>query len=119
MNKNSQLVYSTQQGKHCPQCQRAKAQCICKKSPTQPTDKNATIYLSRETKGRKGAGVTLIEGVPLVDTELKDFAKKLKTFCGVGGSIKNSIIELQGDQREKIKPLIAQTFTNTIKFKGG
>ncbi|MBN2808717.1 MAG: stress response translation initiation inhibitor YciH, partial [Deltaproteobacteria bacterium] len=53
-----------------------------------------------ETKGRKGKGVTLISGVPLDSEGLKDLAKRLKQKCGSGGSIKNGIIEIQGDHRD-------------------
>lgn len=119
MSKNSSLVYSTEKGKHCPDCQQPKKQCVCKKSSHLLADKSGTIYISRESKGRKGAGVTLLEGIPLTTDELKQFAKKLKAQCGVGGSIKNNIIELQGDQREKAKKIIEKKFSNIVKFKGG
>ncbi len=64
------------------------------------------MRLRRETKGRKGAGVTVIEGLPLHEEALLALARVLKARCGVGGSVKDSLIELQGEQREKIKPLL-------------
>ena len=57
----------------------------------------------RETKGRKGKGVTLVTGLALPQNELKQMAKKLKQQCGVGGSVKEYVIELQGDQRDIIE----------------
>ena len=57
----------------------------------------------RETKGRKGKGVTLITGLPLNSEELKALSKKLKQKCGSGGSIKNGIIEIQGDHRDVLE----------------
>lgn len=57
----------------------------------------------RETKGRKGKGVTLITGVPLDDEGLKQLAKTLKQKCGSGGSIKDGVIEIQGDHRDVLE----------------
>ena len=56
--------------------------------------------MSRQTKGRKGSGVCLITGVPLGTEELKKLAKELKKRCGSGGTIKDGVIEIQGDHRE-------------------
>jgi len=76
------------------------------------------VIVSRETKGRKGAGATLITGLPLSDIELTRLSKTLKTKCGVGGTIKNGVIELQGDQRDKVIALLeAQGFQ--VKRAGG
>ena len=61
------------------------------------------MRLRRETKGRKGKGVTLVTGLALPQNELKQMAKKLKQQCGVGGSVKEYVIELQGDQRDIIE----------------
>jgi len=60
------------------------------------------VRISRQTKGRKGKGVTLIEGVLLPTEELKSLAKQLKKSCGCGGTVKDSIIEIQGDYREQL-----------------
>ena len=57
------------------------------------------VRVSRQTKGRKGSGVSLITGVPLGEAELKKLAKQLKKTCGSGGTIKNGVIEIQGDHR--------------------
>jgi translation initiation factor 1 len=64
------------------------------------------VRVSRETKGRKGKGVTLIVGIPLGDKELKIFAKTLKAKCGTGGTIKDGVVEIQGDQRDVLVPLL-------------
>ncbi len=60
------------------------------------------MRVSRQTKGRKGSGVSLITGVPLSDQELKKLAKDLKKRCGSGGTLKNGIIEIQGDHRDTL-----------------
>ena len=58
--------------------------------------------MARETKGRKGKGVTLITGLPLDETSLKGLAKELKRTCGTGGTVKNGVIEIQGDHRDAL-----------------
>jgi len=106
---DSRRVYSTEVGRSCPGCLRGVKDCICKSThPTLNKESNtdAVVRLHRETKGRKGKGVTLIRGLPPGDSELKALAKKLKAGCGVGGAIKDGVIELQSADREKIKALL-------------
>jgi len=76
------------------------------------------VRVSRETKGRKGKGVTLVAGVPLEGIELSDLAKKLKSRCGAGGTVKNGIIEIQGDHRDKVVAEL-QGRGWTVKKSGG
>lgn len=63
---------------------------------------DGVVRVSRETKGRKGKGVTVITGVPLAGPDLKDLAKDLKQKCGSGGTVKNATIEIQGDHRDTV-----------------
>lgn len=58
------------------------------------------VRVGRETKGRKGSGMTIITGVPLQPQGLKDLAKSLKQKCGTGGTVKGHVIEIQGDHRD-------------------
>jgi translation initiation factor 1 len=60
------------------------------------------VKVRRETAGRRGKAVTTISDVPLDDTALKELAGRLKKRCGVGGSAKNGVIELQGDHRDVV-----------------
>ena len=76
------------------------------------------MRLLRETKGRKGAGVTLITGLLLAPPELKKLAKQLKQHCGAGGTTKNGVIEIQGDRREILKQLL-QDQGYQVKLSGG
>ncbi len=101
MNKNSILVYSTEHGKMCPKCNKPIKLCICKKAKN-PHKNGGVVRVRRETTGRKGKGVTTISDIPLSPAELKTLAKELKTKCGSGGTIKNGIIEIQGDHCEFI-----------------
>ena len=95
----TRLVYSSEQGRICPGCGRPLKQCVCHQKK-KPTLSDGVVRIHRETKGRKGKGVTLITGVPLPDEELKALAKTLKQKCGTGGTIKDGVIEIQGDHRE-------------------
>ena len=76
------------------------------------------MRIHRETKGRKGKGVMLITGLDLPDTELKAVTKRLKKLCGTGGAIKDGVIEIQGDARDKIKAELEKQ-GHTVKIAGG
>jgi len=85
----------------CPACGRAAGDCACgRENGAAATD--GVVRVGRETKGRKGKGVTVITGVPLAGPELADLAKKLKNRCGAGGTVKNGVIEIQGDHRDRV-----------------
>lgn len=116
-NKNEGgLVFSTEQGRMCPGCSQPVAECQCKN--TAPATGDGVVRLSRETKGRKGKGVTLITGIPLAEKELKAYAKTLKAKCGTGGTVKDGVVEIQGDQRDLLLPLLQQKGW-TVKKAGG
>lgn len=76
------------------------------------------IRLRRQTKGRKGAGVTLVQGVTGTADELKQLAKWLKSQCGVGGAVKAGVIELQSADRERIADLL-RSKGHQVKIAGG
>ena len=67
---------------------------------------DGVVRVGRETKGRKGAGVTVIKGVPLGGTDLAALAKELKKSCGAGGTLKKDVIEIQGDKRDQVIALL-------------
>src|SRR5215208_402901 len=90
------LVYSTEAGRMCPACRRAIAQCICAKArPVAPSD--GIVRVSRETKGRGGKAVTLVNGLQLDPATLTALGRQLKAACGCGGTVKDGVIEVQGD----------------------
>lgn len=76
------------------------------------------VYLHRESKGRAGKGVTLIKGLVLSEGDLSALAKKLKQACGSGGTIKDAVIEIQGEHREKIAAVL-QKLGYKVKIAGG
>jgi translation initiation factor 1 len=106
---NSRLVYSTDSGRVTAAHETAEA-------PEKGGD--ATLIISRQTKGRKGKGVTLIDGFQLPPAELKQLAKTLKQRCSTGGTIKDSCIEIQGDHREELASMLKQ-LGFTTKRSGG
>lgn len=89
------LVYSTDGGRHCPDCGQPVGACTCKQ--TQIPDGDGIARVRRETKGRGGKTVTTITGVPLAEEPLKELASALKKRCGCGGGLKDGVIEIQGD----------------------
>ncbi len=109
MNDYSRLVYSTETG-------RVKAPKPEKNSV--PPASDGIVRVRRETKGRKGKGVTTISGLALGPDELKGMATRLKKLCGSGGSIKEGVIEIQGDQREIVKAELEKQ-GYTVKLAGG
>ncbi len=76
------------------------------------------VRVSRSAKGRGGKTVSLVEGVPLDDAALIQLGKLLKAACGSGGTVKDGVIEVQGDHRELLmKQLSAMGYV--VKQKGG
>ncbi|WP_108652481.1 stress response translation initiation inhibitor YciH [Dongshaea marina] len=105
------LVYSTETGR----IHQEKAPAEAKPS-SGPND--GVIRILRQTKGRKGKGVCIITGLKLNDAELKLLAGKLKKLCGCGGAIKQGQIEIQGDNREKLKEYLEKQGYK-VKLAGG
>ncbi|WP_372766012.1 stress response translation initiation inhibitor YciH [Pseudoalteromonas sp.] len=107
---DSNLVYSTATGRI--------------KQPKEASDlevklfKDGIIRIERQTKGRKGKGVMLVVGINPDDHDLKKLAKSLKSRMGQGGAVKEGVIEIQGDDREKLKGLLEQQGFK-VKIAGG
>ncbi len=64
------------------------------------------VKVKRETTGRRGKPVTTVSNLPLDDAAVKALAGKLKKRCGVGGSAKDGVIELQGDHRDAVMDVL-------------
>lgn len=91
--------------------------CICGKTAARPPS-DGIVRVSRETKGRKGKGVTLVKGVALDEAGLVALAKQLKTACGSGGTVKDGVIEVQGDHCDTVMQLLAKQGMK-VKRAGG
>jgi translation initiation factor 1 len=95
------LVYSTDGGRMCPQCRQPDAACRCKVAPAAPAG-DGIVRVSRQSKGRGGKVVTLVHGLALDAAALAALAKRLRSACGAGGTVDQGVVELQGDQRERV-----------------
>ena len=78
-----------------------------KAKPSKPAvSGDGRVKVRREVAGRRGKAVTTVSGVPVDDAGLRELAGKLKKRCGVGGSAKDGVIELQGDHREVVMQVL-------------
>lgn len=100
------IVYSTETGRIAPK----------KEIPNRPKG-DGIVRIARQTSGRKGNGVSLINGLDLDDNALKNLAKMLKQRCGCGGTVKNGVIEMQTDKRDVLKKLLEDK-GYTVKLAG-
>lgn len=97
---NRGLVYSTDSGQTCPDCRRPVAECRCRNKAAAAPVGDGSVRVGRETKGRKGKGVTVITDLPLGGSELAELARELKKRCGSGGTVRDGVIEIQGEHRD-------------------
>lgn len=95
------LVYTTDSGRMCPSCRRPITQCACAQTGPVATG-DGIVRVSRETQGRKGKGVTVVRGLALGAESLAQLGRDLKAACGSGGTVKDGVIEIQGEHRDRI-----------------
>ena len=114
------LVYSTDAGRMCPACRRPLASCSCAASRTaRATPRGDGIArIRRETGGRGGKTVTVVTGLLLDETALAALFRRLKAACGTGGTVRDGVLELQGDHREQLTSLLAEEGIRS-KLTGG
>lgn len=114
---SDRVVYSTEQGSICPDCGAPTNACACKRKQAGPPN-DGVVRVSRETKGRKGKGVTLVHGLAEDPAALAQTAKRLKALCGSGGTVKDGVIEIQGDHRDRVVEHL-KSLGLTVKKAGG
>jgi translation initiation factor 1 len=130
----SRIVYSTDTGRRCPDCGRAIAECACRKSRrTDPSaaradaaaaatrtaaSRDGVVRVGRQTQGRGGKGVTVVTGLPLNDADLEKLARELKQRCGSGGTVRDGVVEIQGEHRDTLVAELAKR-GYTVKRSGG
>ena len=71
------------------------ASCTCKKTAVPKGD--GVVRVSLQTKGRGGKSVTLVKGLALDADALAVLGKQLRSACGAGGTVKDGVVEVQGD----------------------
>ena len=112
------LVYSTDGGRMCPACRRPVAQCTCKVQAGPVPAADGIVRVQRETKGRGGKAVTIVRGAPLDAAGLVKLGQDLKAACGSGGTVKDGVVEVQGDHVDKVMALLQQRGWK-VKRSGG
>jgi len=108
---NHRIVWSSAQG---DQRKAGQNKSSGKSLPPQ----QQTLYLHRESKGRGGKTVTLVKGLVLSEDDLKSLTRQLKQACGTGGTFKDGVIEIQGENREKIAEVLLK-LGYKVKIAGG
>ena len=101
------LVYATDSGTVCPKCGWPKADCRCAANLEQPVPEKIVARLRLEKSGRGGKSVTVVDGLPKNRDFLRELAGHLKRACGTGGTAGEGCVEIQGDRREVLRPLLA------------
>ena len=114
----SKLVYSTEGGRICPACRRPVAACTCRQAQ-QPARGDGHVRVSCESKGRGGKTVTLVRGLALGEQALAALGKRLRSACGSGGTVKDGVIEVQGDHAERVVALLQAEGLDNVKRAGG
>jgi translation initiation factor 1 len=115
-SKSGGLVYSTDSGRMCPVCRQPVADCTCKAQAMPQTD--GVVRVSLQTKGRGGKSVTLVKGLPLDAAALAVMGKQLRSACGSGGTVKDGVVEVQGDHVATVMAAL-QKQGYTVKRAGG
>jgi translation initiation factor 1 len=104
---DSRPVYQTGRGRVCPRCGWPADDCRCSKAAEEKVPAKIVCVLRLENKGRAGKTVTVVAGLPRNAAFLAALASELKRACGTGGSAQEDTVEVQGDHRERLRPLLA------------
>lgn len=110
------LVYSTDGGRMCPTCRQPRAACRCGQRAVPAA--GGPVRVQRTSKGRGGKTVTLVSGLALAEAGLQALGKQLRSACGSGGTVRDGIVEVQGDHVERVLAVLAAAGI-TAKRSGG
>ena len=107
--EKGRLVYSTGRGRVCGKCGWPADDCHCAAALAGAEAVPAKIVAKLRLENRaSGKSVTVVDGLPDNRTFLEELAKELKKACGTGGHVGETSVELQGDQRERLRDLLAK-----------
>lgn len=112
------LVYSTDAGRMCPGCRQPLAACRCGQPAASTASADGVVRVSLESRGRGGKTVTLVRGLALDEAGLAALGKRLRSACGAGGAVKDGVLEIQGDHRERVAALLVDA-GHRVKLAGG
>lgn len=101
----------------CPECRQPVTDCVCKTAKKAPAG-DGVVRVSRETKGRGGKSVTIVKGLALDPLALALLGKQLRTACGSGGTVKDGVIEVQGEHCERIVEALKKLGHNAKRAGG-
>jgi translation initiation factor 1 len=105
--RNARPAYETGRGRLCPKCGWPVDDCHCSSRGEQSVPPKITCALRLEKKGRGGKSVTVVANLPKNAAFLSALAAELKRACGTGGTATEETVEIQGDQRERLRPLLS------------
>ncbi len=116
-SRKHNIVYSTDPAykKRCERC--GSYPCRCPKPKSLPPQQQ-TARIFRDRKGRGGKTVTVVRDLQLTPEDLTALGKQLKQKCGAGGAVKDEVIEIQGDHREKVQAEL-ESLGYKAKLAGG
>lgn len=117
MSAPGRLVYASGKGRVCPACGWPQDDCHCSKTlaaGAEPVPETVTVQLRLENRA-SGKHVTVLDGLPDNRAFLEPLCRELKKACGTGGAAADGAIELQGDQRERLRDLLVR---KGMKVKG-
>lgn len=111
MNSDRRVVYSTEHGQLDKSAsdnkrRKKKGRKGISNAQTIKTPGKQGIRIRRESKGRGGKTVSIVDGLPLGESAMKALLKKLKAQLGTGGALKNGVLEIQGEHRDKLMQLL-------------
>ena len=115
---STRLVYSTETGRICPDCGKPLADCVCKTAAKAKPAGDGNVKVSRESKGRGGKTVTLVKGLALDAMALALLGKQLRGACGSGGTVKDGVIEIQGDHCDLVMEALTKQGHNPKRTGG-
>ena len=118
MRKRSRVVYSTRDPDAYDETRKGPTSPRVSSKRVQPEVKGDTVYVERSKKGRRGKTVTLVMNFPGDETAKRALLKELKAGCGAGGTLKEGVIEIQGDHRDRIVADLAERGMR-VKPRGG
>lgn len=115
---SSRLVYSTESGRICADCGHPQSSCHCHAQPDYPGASDGVVRVTRLSQGRGGKIVTQVQGLRGSSAQLSVLGKQLRTTCGSGGTVKNGVVEIQGDHVLRVMAALEQSGLR-VKRSGG